>query len=83
MPHAPCAAEFLHVKPGKGSAFVRSKLKNFKTGNTTERTFRAGESVAIADIERLDTQFTYSEGETVRVLSHQSLRRAAISYSLP
>lgn len=63
-----CVAEFLHVKPGKGSAFVRSKLKNFKTGNTTERTFRAGELVALADIERLDTQFTYAEGDNVRTL---------------
>ncbi len=38
-------AEFLHVKPGKGAAFVRSKLKNYVTGNTVERTFRAGEQV--------------------------------------
>ena len=39
-------AEFLHVKPGKGAAFVRSKLKNYVTGNTVERTFRAGEMVS-------------------------------------
>lgn len=38
-------AEFLHVKPGKGAAFVRSKLKNYVTGNSVERTFRAGEQV--------------------------------------
>ena len=38
-------AEFLHVKPGKGAAFVRTKLKNYLTGNTVERTFRAGETV--------------------------------------
>ena len=37
--------EFLHVKPGKGAAFVRTKLKNVKTGAVTERTFRAGEKV--------------------------------------
>ena len=61
-------AEFMHVKPGKGAAFVRSKLKNYVTGNTNERTFRAGESVATADIERLDTQFTYAEGDDVRPL---------------
>lgn len=59
-------AEFLHVKPGKGAAFVRSKLKNYVTGNTVERTFRAGESVGTADIDRIDTQFTYGEGDTVR-----------------
>ena len=58
-------AEFLHVKPGKGAAFVRSKLKNYVTGNTVDRTFRAGESVGTADIDRIDTQFTYGEGDTV------------------
>lgn len=40
-------AEFLHVKPGKGAAFVRTKLRNYVTGNTVERTFRAGESVSL------------------------------------
>ena len=40
-------AEFLHVKPGKGAAFVRTKLKNYITGNTMEKTFRAGESVSL------------------------------------
>ncbi|KAL6766157.1 EFP1 [Auxenochlorella protothecoides x Auxenochlorella symbiontica] len=54
--------EFLHVKPGKGAAFVRSKLKNYLTGNTTERTWRAGETVEIAQIEKKDTQFTYTDG---------------------
>ena len=53
------------MKPGKGAAFVRSKLKNYVTGNTVERTFRAGESVGTADIERVDTQFTYGEGDVV------------------
>jgi Elongation factor P (EF-P) KOW-like domain len=40
-------AEFMHVKPGKGAAFVRSKLRNYVTGNTVERTFRAGEQVGV------------------------------------
>lgn len=39
--------EFLHVKPGKGAAFVRTKLRNYVTGNTVDRTFRAGENVSI------------------------------------
>ncbi|CAG9465290.1 unnamed protein product [Pedinophyceae sp. YPF-701] len=56
--------EFLHVKPGKGAAFVRSKLKSYLTGNTVERTFRAGETVTLADIERKDVQFTYVDGDT-------------------
>ena len=44
--------EFLHVKPGKGSAFVRTKLKNVQTGNVVEKTFRAGETVPQATIEK-------------------------------
>ncbi|MBE9138611.1 elongation factor P [Nodosilinea sp. LEGE 07088] len=55
--------EFLHVKPGKGSAFVRTKLKNVKTGNTVEKTFRAGETVPQAVIEKKDMQHTYRDGE--------------------
>lgn len=53
--------EFLHVKPGKGSAFVRSKLKNIKTGYTLEKTFRAGEKVTLAHIERREMQFLYKQ----------------------
>ncbi|UMZ73965.1 elongation factor P [Natranaerofaba carboxydovora] len=52
--------EFQHVKPGKGAAFVRSKLKNFKTGTITEKTFRAGEKVKKAHLERKQMQFLYS-----------------------
>jgi elongation factor P len=55
--------EFLHVKPGKGSAFVRTKLKNVQTGNTVERTFRAGETVPQANLEKRTMQHTYKEGE--------------------
>lgn len=55
--------EFLHVKPGKGAAFVRSKLKNFLTGGVVEKTFRAGEVLQTADISRRDAQFTYIEGD--------------------
>lgn len=55
--------EFLHVKPGKGAAFVRSKLKNFITNNTVEKTWRAGETVELAAVEKKETQFTYAEGD--------------------
>ncbi|KAK3242984.1 hypothetical protein CYMTET_47346 [Cymbomonas tetramitiformis] len=55
--------EFLHVKPGKGSAFVRTKVKNYLTGNTVEKTFRAGEKVEQADLNKASMQFTYEEGE--------------------
>jgi elongation factor P len=55
--------EFLHVKPGKGSAFVRTKLKSIATGNSMEKTFRAGEKVEQAILERRDMQFLYSDGQ--------------------
>ena len=55
--------EFLHVKPGKGSAFVRTKLKNVQTGSTVERTFRAGETVPQANLEKIAMQYTYKDGE--------------------
>ncbi len=55
--------EFLHVKPGKGSAFVRTKLKNVQTGNVVENTFRAGESLPQANLEKSAMQHTYKEGE--------------------
>jgi len=53
--------EFLHVKPGKGSAFVRTKLKSVQSGNVVEKTFRAGESVQQAILEKSNLQHTYVE----------------------
>lgn len=53
--------EFLHVKPGKGSAFVRTKLKNMQSGNVVEKTFRAGETVPQAVIEKMTMQHTYKD----------------------
>ena len=53
--------EFLHVKPGKGSAFVRTKLKSVQNGNVVEKTFRAGESVPQAILEKSNLQHTYVE----------------------
>ncbi|KAK9841777.1 hypothetical protein WJX81_002305 [Elliptochloris bilobata] len=55
--------EFLHVKPGKGAAFVRTKLKNFITGNVVDKTFRGGESVDAATVEKKETQFSYVDGD--------------------
>ena len=64
----PCSlvAEHLHVKPGKGAAFVRTKLKNSITTNVIDKTFRAGESVPAASVEKKDSQFTYADGSEVR-----------------
>ncbi|EIA33154.1 elongation factor P [Ligilactobacillus salivarius] len=55
--------EFQHVKPGKGSAFVRSKLKNLRTGAVQEKTFRAGEKVSQAQIDRKKMQYLYADGD--------------------
>ncbi|MGI6147780.1 MAG: elongation factor P [Firmicutes bacterium] len=55
--------EFLHVKPGKGAAFVRTKLKNIRTGSTQEITFRAGEKVSRAHIETRQMQYLYNTGD--------------------
>ena len=51
--------DFQHVKPGKGAAFVRSKLKNLRNGNTVERTFRAGENIGTRHIENRAVQYLY------------------------
>ena len=53
--------EFLHVKPGKGSAFVRTKLKSVQSGNVIEKTFRAGETLQQALLEKATLQLTYME----------------------
>ena len=55
--------EFLHVKPGKGSAFVRTKLKAVQSGNVVEKTFRAGEMLPQAILEKATLQHTYMEAE--------------------
>jgi elongation factor P len=54
--------EFQHVKPGKGGAFVRTKLKNVRSGAVLDRTFRADEKVPLAVIDKRDMQFLYREG---------------------
>ncbi|MDR2294359.1 MAG: elongation factor P [Microbacterium sp.] len=55
--------EFQHVKPGKGGAFVRTKLKNVVTGKTIDRTFNAGAKVEIENVDRRDFQYLYNDGE--------------------
>ncbi len=54
--------DFLHVKPGKGGAFVRTKLKNMLTGGAVDQTFRSGEKVAKPDMETRDMQYLYHDG---------------------
>jgi elongation factor P len=54
--------EFQHVKPGKGGAFVRTKLKNFRTGAVVDKTFRADEKVRLAVIDKRGMQYLYRDG---------------------
>lgn len=55
--------EFLHVKPGKGAAFVRTKIKNVMTGQVLERTFNPNEKYPLAHIERKEMQYLYNDGD--------------------
>jgi len=64
--------EFQHVKPGKGGAFVRTKLKNFRTGAVLERTFRADEKVPLAVIDKREMQYLYREGTAFVFMDNES-----------
>ncbi|MBR1508324.1 MAG: elongation factor P [Eubacterium sp.] len=55
--------EFQHVKPGKGAAFVRTKLKNIKSGGVVEKTFRPTEKCGTAHIDKKDMQYSYNDGD--------------------
>ena len=55
--------EFQHVKPGKGGAFVRTKVKNVRTGKTVDRTFNAGARIETETVDRSDFQYLYKDGE--------------------
>jgi elongation factor P len=71
--------EFLHVKPGKGAAFVRTKLKNVKTGSVVEKTFRAGETVPKANVDKRDMQYTYPEGEQFVFMDMESYEETRLT----
>jgi translation elongation factor P len=70
--------EFLHVKPGKGSAFVRTKVKNLLNGSVQERTFRAGESVTAADISKVEMQYTFTDGDLFCFMNMESFEEQRI-----
>lgn len=71
--------EALHVKPGKGSAFVRTKLRNVETGSVLENTFRAGEKVPTAVIEKTDMQFLYKSGDTYTMMDSTNFEQIEMS----
>jgi len=64
--------EFQHVKPGKGAAFVRSKIRNMRTGAVVERTFNAGEKIPRARIERREMQYLYNDGKNYNFMDRES-----------
>ncbi|WP_347487602.1 elongation factor P [Desulfoscipio sp. XC116] len=64
--------EFQHVKPGKGAAFVRSKLRNLRTGAVVDKTFNAGEKMPKARIERREAQYLYSDGAEYHFMDMES-----------
>ena len=71
--------EFMHVKPGKGAAFVRTKLKNAQTGNVVEKTFRAGEKVAKAMLDKRDMQYLYKEGNDFVMMDLESFEQISVA----
>lgn len=73
--------DFQHVKPGKGSAFVRTKLKNLRTGATTEITFNAGVKIATARVEKQNMQFLYSQGDTYYFMNMQTYDQIELNKS--
>ena len=74
--------EFLHVKPGKGAAFVRSKIKDIKTGNLLEKTFRGGEKIERAIIEHRKMQFTYVDDDMYHFMDMESYEDISIEAAL-
>lgn len=74
--------EFQHVKPGKGAAFVRCKLRNVKTGSAVERTFRPGEKFPKAHIERKEMQYLYKEGDQWILMDTETYEQVSLMESV-
>ena len=71
--------EFQHVKPGKGAAFVRTKLKNVITGAVLEKTFNPTEKVQEAQIDRKEMQYLYNDGETYYFMDNETYEQLPLS----
>jgi elongation factor P len=71
--------EFQHVKPGKGGAFVRTKLKNVMSGKVVDRTFNAGVKVDVANVDKREMQYLYREGEDFVFMDTQDYDQPRIS----
>ena len=73
--------EFQHVKPGKGPAFVRIKLKNLRTGSTTEDTFNTNIKVTKAHIDKVNVQYLYSSGDTYTFMNNETYEQIEVDGS--
>ncbi len=73
--------EFLHVKPGKGGAFVRSKLKNIRTGQVIEETFRAGEKIEVVRVVARNYTYLYNENENYVFMDQETYDQISLSKS--
>lgn len=71
--------DFQHVKPGKGAAFVRTKLKNIISGGAIEKTFRPSEKFPAAHIEREDMQYLYTDGELYHFMNVETYEQIALN----
>lgn len=74
--------EFQHVKPGKGAAFVRTKIKNVITGGVTEKTFNPNDKYPTAFVERKDMQYLYSDGGLFYFMDNETYENIPISESI-
>jgi elongation factor P len=74
--------DFLHVKPGKGGAFVRTKLKSLVTGNVIDRTFRSGEKVQTPSLEEKTMQYLYHEGDTYHFMDSDTYEQITLAGDL-
>ena len=71
--------DFLHVKPGKGSAFMKTKLKNLRTGGTVERTFNTNVKFEKANIEKSNVQYLYNTGDTYNFMNMETYEQLELS----
>jgi elongation factor P len=71
--------EFQHVKPGKGGAFVRTKLKNVVSGKTVDRTYNAGTKVEIENVDRRDFQYLYNDGDSFVFMDQEDYDQLTVS----
>ena len=72
--------EFLHVKPGKGAAFVRTTLKNVVTGKVLERTFNPTEKLELATIETKTMQYSYTDGDFYYFMDNDTYEMVPLTY---